>query len=375
MKKFLLNVLLIGATLCNAQLPRPDHIVVVMFQNKGYTQIVGSGNAPYINSLLNDTNAATLTQYYVLTHPSQPNYLMLYSGANQGVTSDDISPNTPFTTCNLGASLISGGFTFIGYSESMPSAGYLGTNTSLYYRKHNPWSNWQGTQNNGVPPAVNQPFTSFPSNYNSLPDVCFVIPNIINCMHDGTIQQGDDWLRNNIDPYITWARTHNSLLIVTFDEDNYNENNRILTFFYGPMVKHGSYDRYLNHYNLLRTLEDIYGVQTCGGSATTFPVDFLWKRDVPLAGIKENEASSHRLTVSPVPCNDQMNISISSPAQRDGITISLLDVSGRITREKKVSLNSGENNFAFEVKDLSTGIYFLNVSGNEISLNKKIIVE
>jgi acid phosphatase len=375
MKKLLLNLLLFGAALCNAQLPRPDHIVVVMFQNKGYTRIVGSDSASYINSLLNDTNAATLSQYYALTHPSQPNYLMLYSGSSQGVTTDDIPANTPFTTCNLGAVLISGGFTFIGYSESMPSAGYLGANTSLYYRKHNPWSDWQGTQANGIPPSVNQPFSSFPSDYNVLPNVSFVVPNIINCMHNGTIQQGDDWLRNNIGPYIAWARTHNSLLIVTFDEDDNSQNNHILTFFYGPMVKHGTYDRFLNHYNLLRTLEDIYGVRTCGGSATTFPVDFLWKRDVPVSGIKENEASSHRLTLSPVPCREQLNISISSPAPNDRVTISLLDVSGRMAKEKKVSLGAGQNNFALGMEDVSTGIYFLNVSGKEISLNRKIIVE
>jgi hypothetical protein len=141
------------------------------------------------------------------------------------------------------------------------------------------------------------------------------------------------------------------------------------------MVKHGSYDRYLNHYNLLRTLEDLYGVQTCGGSATTFPVDFLWKRDVPLSGIKENEASFHKLTISPVPCSDQMNISISSPSPENEVIISLCEVSGRIAREKKISLSTGENNFAFEVKGLSNGIYFLNVSGNEINLNRKIIIE
>jgi hypothetical protein len=377
MKKLSLSIVLIVAaiSMCKAQLPRPSHIVVVMFQNKSYSEIVGSSNAPYINSLLNDTNAAVLTQYYALTHPSQPNYLLLYSGSNQGVTTDDIPANTPFTTCNLGASLISGGFTFTGYSESMPSEGYLGANTSLYYRKHNPWSDWQGTQGNGVPPSVNQPFSSFPSNYNSLPDVCFVVPNIVNCMHNGTIQQGDDWLRNNIAPYISWARSNNSLLIITFDEDDNNENNHILTFFYGPMVKHGWYDRNLNHYNLLRTLEDIYGVRTCGGSATTFPVDFLWKNDVPVSGVKENQALAPRLSVSPVPCRDQVNVSISSSVAKGEISVSLLDVSGRIAKEKKVNLGAGENNFAFEVKDISSGIYFLNVSGNEISLNKKIIIE
>jgi hypothetical protein len=79
--------------------------------------------------------------------------------------------------------------------------------------------------------------------------------------------------------------------------------------------------------------------------------------------------------VSPVPCRDQVNISISSSAPKDEVTIALLDVSGRIARQKKVNLEAGENNFALDVKDFSTGIYFLNVSGNEFNLNKKVIVE
>src|SRR4051812_38038337 len=193
MKNIFTLFLFATCTFIQAQLPVPDHIVIIMFQNKGYSQIVGSSSAPYINSLLADTNTAVFTQSYALTHPSQPNYLMLYSGSAQGVNSDNIPTNTPFTTCNLGASLISKGFTFGGYSESMPSAGYLGTNTSLYYRKHNPWSDWQGTQNNNVPASVNQPFSSFPTNFNLLPNISFVVPNIINCMHDGTITQGDNW--------------------------------------------------------------------------------------------------------------------------------------------------------------------------------------
>jgi hypothetical protein len=70
------------------------------------------------------------------------------------------------------------------------------------------------------------PWTSFPSssNFAALPTVSWVIPNLLDDMHDGTIAQGDTWLKNNMDAYAQWARTHNSLLIVTWDEDDHDHH-------------------------------------------------------------------------------------------------------------------------------------------------------
>src|ERR1041385_6816876 len=81
--------------------PTPDHVVICILENHGYTEIVGSSSAPYLNSLLADTFCALFTQSYALTHPSQPNYLQLFSGSTQGVTDDNVPTNLPFTTANL----------------------------------------------------------------------------------------------------------------------------------------------------------------------------------------------------------------------------------------------------------------------------------
>jgi acid phosphatase len=131
-------------------LPRPDHIIIVVEENHGYDQIVGSDGAPYINELIK--TGALFTNSHGIGHPSQPNYLALFSGDIQGVKNDDCQGKIPFTTPNLGASLLQKGFTFKGYAETMPSDGYLGcqykistlTNAYLYARKHAPWVNWLG---------------------------------------------------------------------------------------------------------------------------------------------------------------------------------------------------------------------------------------
>ncbi len=265
-------------------IPRPDHILIVIEENHAYSQIIGSPSAPYINSLA--AAGALMTSSYAITHPSQPNYIAFFSGSTQGVTTDGMYPHTLFTAPNLGAKLWAAGLTFGGYSQTMPSVGYDGltagnSSTGTYQRKHNPWVNWQDLSPvlppNKLPASVNMPYAGyFPSDYSTLPTLSFVIPNQLYDMHDGTIQQGDTWLRDNISAYAAWARNNNSLLIVTFDEDDGAHSNRIATIFYGPMVVPGQYGQVVTHYNMLRTLEDMYSLPHDAGTIAAAPIADIW---------------------------------------------------------------------------------------------------
>jgi len=258
-------------------LPRPDHIVMVIEENHSYSQIIDSPDAPYINRLA--AQGAVFTQSFGVTHPSQPNYLALFSGSTQGIT-DNSCPHT-FTTANLGHALLVAGLTFAGYSEDLPSVGSLACDEGLYVRKHTPWVNWQDSATNGLPAAAHVPMTSFPTDYTTLPTVSMIAPNQDNDMHHGKdpdrIQTADRWLREHLDAYIQWAERHNSLLIVTWDEDNKKENNRIVTLFVGPMVQAGRYDLRITHYNVLRTIEDLYGLPHSGASTDAAPIIQIWK--------------------------------------------------------------------------------------------------
>jgi PKD repeat protein len=239
----------------------------VVEENRSESHIIGNPDAPYITALANQN--ANFTQSFAETHPSQPNYLALFSGSTQGVT-DDSCPQS-FSTDNLASQLLAAGRTFAGYSESLPSVGYTGCASGKYARKHNPWVNWPA-----VPTSANQPFTAFPTDYSTLPDVSFVIPNLDNDMHDGTIAQGDTWLQNNLGGYIDWAKTHNSLLILTWDEDDNSGMNQIPTVFAGQRVVPGQYSESINHYSMLRTLEDAFGLPALGAAATASPILDVW---------------------------------------------------------------------------------------------------
>ena len=104
-----------------------------------------------------------------------------------------------------------------------------------------------------------------------MPTVSFVIPNLFHEMHSGPgiaqqVKTGDAWLQTYMDGYIQWARTHNSLLILTWDEDASDrqaDRQLIPTIFVGARLKPGRYGEAINHCNLLRTLEDMYQLPHC----------------------------------------------------------------------------------------------------------------
>ncbi len=263
-----------------AQVPRPDHVVVLILENHAYNQIIGSKAAPYINSLLKDKHCALFTNYYAIMHPSQPNYLAIFAGSNFGIDNDDLPKNLPFTYPNLGAELLSHHLSFAGYSENLPSTGFNGVVSGNYARRHNPWVNWQGAKKNGIPATLNLSFNYFPKDFNKLPTVSFVIPNVKNDMHDGKdpdrIEQSDRWIKKNLKSYIDWSKNHNSLFILTFDEDNDLNGNHIPTIFLGQMVKGGNYNEKVNHYSLLKTIETIYHLPYANESQSAKLIEDCW---------------------------------------------------------------------------------------------------
>lgn len=148
-----------------------------------------------------------------------------------------------------------------------------------------------------MPPACNVPFAEFPKNaagFAQLPTLSFVIPNLLNDMHYGvpkdSVPLGDRWLKENIDTYYQWAKTHNSLLVIAFDENNnragylgltnplvvvnpgpdqefrHSVKNQIPTIFAGAHIKAGEYPEKMGitHVNLLRTFESTYGLEKSG---------------------------------------------------------------------------------------------------------------
>lgn len=360
----------------SGSLPVPNHIVILIFENHSYSSIIGSTAAPYINALANDSNSAVFTKSYAIEHPSQPNYIDFFSGGNQGVINDNVPATYPFTTPNLARQLIDSGRTFTTYSEDLPSVGYNGASSGYYARKHNPAANWVGSGTNQLPVTVNQPFTAFPSiiNFSNLPTVSYVVPNLANDMHNGTdpttISIGDSWMHTYLNNYILWAKTNNSLLIVTFDEDDNSSSNQIATVFYGQMVKGGHYTNTINHYSILRTIEDMYGLTYAGNASTATPISNCWvaASTAGLASVTNNEYVYH---IYPNPVGDIIYFNAKNMINGKGI-IQITDGTGKCLQK---NILSDATQFSVNTSGLISGIYFYQIIiDDKVVCNGKFVV-
>jgi acid phosphatase len=232
-------------------------------ENYPYEQVIGSAAAPYINSLIN--SSALMTNSHAVSHPSEPNYLALFSGSTQGMSSDACPVS--FSGANLATELAAHGDSFAGYAENLPadiSACFADKSTSvssgyMYWRKHVPWVDFTN-----VPAADSHAYTSGSALAGT---VNFVVPNICHDMHDCGVGAGDAWLAQNVPGIQSYDSANKGLLIVTFDEGE-NGSNHIVTLFNGPMVHTGKYSQPIDHYSVLRLIESTFGLQLLGKSAT-----------------------------------------------------------------------------------------------------------
>jgi hypothetical protein len=234
-------------------LPQPDHVVVVILENHSFDQIINPNRAPYVYALA--AGGALFVNAFAVAHPSQPNYFALFCGSTQEVFDND---DHTFDTPTLAGALAAARKSFVGYVETGSP------------RKHNPWESFTESS------AAERNMSEFPSDFFRLPTVSFVIPNLDNDMHDGSVADGDAWVKKKLGAYAEWTKTHNSLLIITFDEDDDNSENHIPTIIYGARVKPARYAERISHYNILSTLLAMYGLPVLAEAATNPPIRDIW---------------------------------------------------------------------------------------------------
>ncbi len=274
-----------------------DHVFLVYMENKGYDSIVGSPNAPYLNSLINAFGFAN--NYYAITHPSLPNYYAMAGGTDFGKTYN--CPDVCIDANSLMEEIDGAGKTWAGYAQSLeagenplvasggyspdqlpfPAFQYVGGNQA-YAEAHILPLTQMATdlQSNATTPN----FVWFAADEDSngegpvdnLLGVLRFIGSQLDPKHQYNVAAADEFLQQNVPTILNSAvwndPTVKSALIVTFDEDNNNitlgfgnEGNHIVTVVIpspgavalggmrgGPFIVTDRYD----HFSTLRTIED-----------------------------------------------------------------------------------------------------------------------
>jgi Phosphoesterase family len=263
---------------------RLDHVFMVYLENHGVKDIVGSRNAPYINSLIN--NHGYGANYYALTHPSDPNYYPILGGSDFGVNWN--CPKDCFDLPNLADNVETAGKTWASYEQSMPAPCFTGSQSPYspdelpFLAFHNIISNPGRCQAHVLPltqMATDLASTATTPNYvwfaadechnqEGCNNYLFALSQIGD--HQYNIQAGDQFLADTLPTILNSPafQTQRSAIFITWDEDYNNlylgignEGNHIPMIVIpspnsGMRQGHLVAGNYNNHYSLLRTIED-----------------------------------------------------------------------------------------------------------------------
>jgi acid phosphatase len=259
--------------------PHFTHVVLVVFENHEATAIAGSPSAPTFNAL--GRRYARLTNYDAVAHPSLPNYLALVSGSTHGITSD-------CTECvvrarSLADTLEAAGKTWKTYAEDLPYPGFTGGSSGRYAKKHDPFLYFRDVADSRVRRDRVVPFPQLARDLarHRLPDFSLVIPNLCDDMHDCSVATGDAWLKAHVVPLLRSPELQGGVVFVVFDEgtSDVGVGGHVEALALGPTVRRGSrFAKSTNHYGLLRTIEDAWGLPRLGHSRTGTPIGGIWGR-------------------------------------------------------------------------------------------------
>lgn len=250
------------------------HVFLLVEENHSYSEVIGSASMPYLNGLASSYGLAT--QYYADLHPSISNYFMLATG--QPVTLDD-SYSGVVSVDNLVRELNASAKTWKSYAESLPQTGYTGADVYPYMKHHNPFVYLSDVLQH--PAQLNNvvPFTTFATDLASgrLPNFSFIVPNILDDAHTGSLAQADSWLQANIAPLISSAQfQQDGLLIITFDEGDLSDlshgGGHVATILVsGKSKKKFQSSSLYQHQSTLRTVLQALGVSRFPGASAAAP--------------------------------------------------------------------------------------------------------
>ncbi len=253
-------------------IPAFSHVYVIVMENHEYGSIIGNAQAPYINSLA--ARAGLATNYDAVAHPSEPNYIALWSGSTQGVTDDG---DHDLSGTNLADQLAAHGRSWRVFAENVPLGCYTGSSSSggpdgtgTYVRRHEPAISFTDVSRDATRCARITDFSHFDP---AAADFELIVPDTCNDMHDCSIATGDAWLSSFVPRITSSAAFANSVLVITWDEGTTSTGGggHVATLVVSPHTSAGlRSSTYHDHYSLVRTIQDAWSLgclaNTCGAN-------------------------------------------------------------------------------------------------------------
>jgi acid phosphatase len=241
-------------------------------ENEEYRSILGSRETPFIDSLAR--RYALATSSYAITHPSLPNYMALTSGSTFGIDSDCTGCTAP--GAGVAGQLQRRGIGWRAYMEGLPRPCYTGAGAGAYAKKHDPFVYYTGILRDRAACARVVPLSALFDDERraALPAFVWISPNLCHDMHDCPPATGDRFLERLVPPLLR-ALGPRGLLILTWDEGSTDNGccrlaagGHVVTILAGGLARRGARVRTaVDHYSVLQTIEDVFGLPRRGGAA------------------------------------------------------------------------------------------------------------
>lgn len=253
---------------------------MVLEENQAYPTVAGNTMEwPNLNALIK--SGALATNYFANAHNSIGNYFMLTTG--QLLTGDD-SSTTVWDVDNLARRLLAAKASFRIYAEGI-DWGYVGGDTGRYVIRHNPFAMLSDVAGDPkVAKSVLAPFGQFEADLakNALPEFSFIVPNIDDDAHTGTLNQADQWLQNQVVDKVNkndaFKAGGDGVLAVVFDESAVTDiqygGGQVIAALWGPIVKQGyaqTSNAVYQHQSMLRTVMMLLGLPDPPAAAAATP--------------------------------------------------------------------------------------------------------
>jgi hypothetical protein len=258
--------------------PRFSHAIVVVFENHSARRILGHAGSPFLWLAHRYT---LLTRYDAVAHPSLPNYLALVSGSTQGVRYD--CTGCVFSGPNLAETLTAHSLTWKMYVEHLQLYRSQGPSITGPEKARLPFLYFRDLL--GPSGRFTVPLSAFYRDLGrrDLPSFSLVIPDLCHDMHSCSIAKGDRWMHGFLRRVLRPRLLAKTALFVTFDEGRWRDvrggGGRVAAIVAGPLVRpHSVSAAPLDHYSLLRTVEDGFRLPALGRSASARPITGIWRR-------------------------------------------------------------------------------------------------
>ncbi len=244
--------------------------MVIVEENNSYNAIIGNSQLPYINQLAQQYVLAT--NWWGVSHPSEPNYLAMISGSIWDNPADLTPQDETYAGPTLVDQLAAKGVAWKAYMEDMPVACDLTDQYSPgdYDVNHNPFMYFNSIRTKASQCNRVVPFNQFAGDLatGAAPPFMYVVPNLVNDMHNGSYATADNWLKTELAKVFAsrWY-AQGGTVVLTWDEGETGGDQIATIIISARLAGHGNYGTHGYHYGLLRGLEETYGVGYLGNSA------------------------------------------------------------------------------------------------------------